>query len=70
MKWRVVKPAVNQDTGERLRVGDVVELSAAEYSRLQAFGAIVPHVEDTVERAVVAPSESRIITYRRRGRRR
>lgn len=70
MKWRVIKPAVNQDTGERLRVGEIVELSAAEYSRLQAFGAVVPHVESDVERAVVAPAELRVITCRRRGRKR
>ena len=60
MKFKVVSPCINQDSGKKLKPGDFVEnLSDFDRGRHLAEGNIVPVDDRRVERAVKKPAESR-----------
>jgi hypothetical protein len=60
MKWRVVKPCVEQETGNTHEIGEIIELRGAfDISMLTATGCIVPHVDDKRETQSVVPMEHR-----------
>jgi len=60
MKFKVVRPCIDQDHKKKLKPGDVVEnLSAFERGRHLAEANIVPLDDTEVERAVRKPAERR-----------
>lgn len=60
MKFKVVKPCIDQDRKKKLKPGDVVgNLSAFERGRHLAEANIVPVDDREVERAVRKPAERR-----------
>jgi len=59
MKLRCVTPCVNQETGKRHPIGDVIEVGAVEGGRLMAFGHCVPFVEAPVETQAMETPERR-----------
>ena len=65
MKFKVVRPCIDQDRKKKLAPGDVVDnLSDFERGRHLAENNIVPLDDCEIERAVKAPAERR-----RRGKR-
>ena len=59
MRLLCVTPCVNQETGKRHQVGDVIEVGAVEGGRLTAFGHCVPFVEEVRETQAMEAPERR-----------
>jgi hypothetical protein len=61
MKLRIVRDAVNQETGRRISAGDVIEVGEMEGGRHLAEGSAVPVDGRVIERAVEQPPERRAV---------
>lgn len=60
MKFKVVKPCVNQDDGSRLKPDDIItEFSDFERSRHLAEGNVIPLADSKREKAVSKQPEKR-----------
>jgi hypothetical protein len=68
MTLEFVKNAVNQDTGRRVKVGEVVQMGEMEGGRHLAEGNAVPMPDRVVERAIEQPPERRAIRPQGRSR--
>jgi hypothetical protein len=68
MKLRLLRDAVNQDTGHRVKAGDVIEVGEMEGGRHLAEGSAVPVDDRVIERAIEQPPERRAIRPGRKGK--
>ena len=60
MKYKVIRPCIDQDSKKKLQPGDTVhDLSDFEVGRHLAEGNIVPDIGPDIERSVKKPPEKR-----------